>query len=49
MILTSDGLGCGVSFDAITVVLTTVIGVAVGVFVLIDLLKDSERNQRKRL
>lgn len=49
LILTSDGLGCGVSFDAITVVLTTVIGVAVGVFVLIDLLKDSERNQRKRL
>lgn len=42
LILTSNGLGCGVNFDAFTVVLTIIIGVAVGTFVLIDLLKVSD-------
>lgn len=42
LILTSNALGCGVSLDFATVVITVVLGVAVGVFVLISLIKTTE-------
>lgn len=42
LILTSDALGSGVSLDIATLVITVVLGVAVGVYVLTSLIKTTE-------
>ena len=42
LILTGEGLGNGVVFDTTTIVVTTVIGIAVGVFALVSLIKTPD-------